>query len=255
MRGFVTVIMLCAVQLLSAQIRIIPQDKLLSAEPKAKPNSSLQFATDEVSFGTIDEMSGAWQGSAVLTNVGTETIAITQTKTTCGCLQAELPKRVLAPKESVKVALKYYPRGHAGRVLQRVLLYANGATDQPSAILKLCGTVTASADRSDDYPYTRGALRLRQDELKVEREQPQRLRVACMNGGSTVLRPMADTLLMSKALKVRFEPAELAPKQEGNMVVEYMPTESTKKSEILKIYINGLNLSPRHCVVDIKLIE
>jgi hypothetical protein len=240
---------------MSAQIRIISQDKVHEAANPKVASTSLQFVAEEVDFGTIEEMSGVWQGSAKLVNRGKESIALTQIKTTCGCLKVEVPKRVLAPKEELAVTLKYYPRGHAGRVLQRVLIYTNGSSDAPSAILRLRGMVTASADRSDDYPYTRGALRLRQEALQIDGMQPQTLRVACMNGGSVVLRPMADAMLTSKGLKVRFEPAELAPKQEGDMVIEYLPVESAKKSEILKIYINGLNLSPRHCVVEIKLKE
>ena len=255
MRGFVAAIILCAVQLLSAQIRIIPQDKLLEvAEPKSL-SSGLQFVPDRVDFGTIDEMSGVWQGSSRLVNSGNDTVVITRLKSTCGCLKAEIERRVLAPKEQTEVILKYYPRGHAGQISQRLFLYTTLSDSAPSAILRLQGVVTASADRSDDYPYTRGALRLRQEALQIDGMQPQTLRVACMNGGSVVLRPMADAMLTSKGLKVRFEPAELAPKQEGDMVIEYLPVESAKKGEILKIYINGLNLSPRHSVVEIKLKE
>jgi hypothetical protein len=254
MREFLAVVMLCAVQLLSAQIRIIPQDKLLEAQPKAVENSPLRFVTEDVSFGTIDEMSGVWQGSTTLVNRGAEPIAITQIKSTCGCLRAELPKRVLAPSESVKVALKYYPRGHAGRVSQRVLLYTNGSAEQPSAILHLRGVVTASADRSDDYPYCRGTLRLRQERVVFDGEGQQVLRIACMNGGSSELRPMVDTLLTSKVLRVWFEPSILAPKQEGDMMVEYRPNEVKEGAENLKIYLKLPNISPRQGVVEV-LIE
>ncbi len=252
MRGVVAVVMLCAAQLLSAQIRIIPQEKLLEAEPKAKTNSSLRFATEEVSFGIIEEMSGVWQGSVVVMNIGTEPISITQIKTTCGCLKAELSKRVVAPKESIKVALKYYPRGHAGRVLQRVLLYANGATDQPSAILRLRGVVTASEDRSDDYPYSRGVLRLRQDTVRLSGER-EVLRVAVMNGGSTELKLSVNTNLLPKGLKVRFEPSMLVPKGEGEMVVEYEPTNEKTATILGKIYLEGLNLPPRQSAIDVVL--
>lgn len=256
MRGFIVVMMLCAVQLLSAQIRIIPQDKLLEAsEPKMVNNSSLRFVTEEINFGTIEEMSGVWQGSAKLVNDGADTIVVTRLKSTCGCLKAEVEQKVLAPKEQTIVLLKYYPRGHAGRVMQRVFVYTNLSEENPLARLRLEGLVTASADRSDDYPYTRGALRLRQEALQIDRTQSQSLRVACMNGGSTILRPKTDAMLTSKELNVYFEPAELAPKQEGDMVVEYRPSDGTKKAENLKIYINGLNLPPRHCVVEIKLKE
>lgn len=253
MRGVVAVVMLCAAQLLSAQIRIIPQTKLLEAEPKAVEGSPLRFATEEVSFGTIDEMSGVWQGSATLTNSGSEPVAITQIKSTCGCLKAELPKRVLAPSESVKVALKYYPRGHAGRVMQIVLLYANGSTEQPSAILKLRGMVTASADRSDDYPYTRGVLRLRQERVIFNNEDANIQRIACMNGGSSELRPKIDTLLTSEGLRVRFEPQILAPKQQGYMIVEYSSSKIKEVAEGLKIYLKLPNLSPRQGVIEVSV--
>ena len=253
MRGFIAVVMLCAVQLLGAQIRIIPQDKLLEvAEPKSAENSLLRFQSSEVDFGTIEEMSGVWQGWAELVNMGADTVAITQIKTTCGCLKPELPKRVLAPKERIKVILKYYPRGHAGRVMQRVLIYTNAATDKPSAILGLNGLVTASADRSDDYPYTRGVLRLRQDTVRLSGER-EVLRVAFMNGGSTELKLGVDANLLPRGVKVRFEPSTVAPKGQGEMVVEYTPTTPNATKNLGKIYIKGLNLPPRQSSLDVIL--
>ena len=246
--------LLCAVQLLSAQIRIIPQDKLLDAsEIKAVENAPIRFASAEVSFGTIDEMIGAWQGSAVLVNTGSETVAITQIKTTCGCLKAELPKRVLAPKERMTVALKYYPRGHAGRVRQRVLVYTNLSAEKPSAVLTLSGLVTASADRSDDYPYTRGVLRLRQEQVVFEGSGRQVQRIAFMNGGSTELKLEVDANLLPKGVSVRFEPAKVAPKGEGDIVVEYNPTAVASPTTLGKIYIKGLNLPPRQSAIDVVL--
>ena len=251
MRGFVAAIMLCAVQLLSAQIRIIPQDKLLEvAEPKSL-SSGLQFVPDRVDFGTIDEMSGVWQGSSRLVNSGNDTVVITRLKSTCGCLKAEIERRVLAPKEQTEVILKYYPRGHAGRVAQRVLIYTNGATDRPASILQLKGLVTASEDRSDDYPYSRGTLRLRQDMVRFESEGRQVVRVACMNGGSTMLRPQIDTLLTYDGLSVRFEPAELAPKAEGYMEVTYTPNDKVAEGVAKRIYLKLPGVSPRQGVVEV----
>ncbi|MBQ5690694.1 MAG: DUF1573 domain-containing protein, partial [Alistipes sp.] len=97
MRRIVAVVMLCAVQLLSAQIRIIPQEKLLEAASPKTISSSLCFVPERVDFGTIDEMSGVWQGSAVLSNGGSDTVVVTRLKTTCGCLVADVAKKVLAP--------------------------------------------------------------------------------------------------------------------------------------------------------------
>jgi hypothetical protein len=246
--------MLCAVQLLSAQIRIIPQDKLLDAsEIKAVENTPLRWANGEVSFGTIDEMLGVWQGSAVLVNTSSKTIAVTQVKSTCGCLKAEFAKRVLAPKEQMKVALKYYPRGHAGRVRQRVLVYTNLSSEKPSAVLTLSGLVTASEDRSDDYPYTRGVLRLRQEQVVFEGAGRQVQRIAFMNGGSTELVLGVDTNFLPKGMSVRFEPQKVAPKGQGDMVVEYNPTAETAPTNLGKIYIKGLNLPPRQSTIDVIL--
>ena len=253
MRGVVLVMMLCAAQLLSAQIRIIPQDRLLDAsEIKAVENAPIRFISAEVSFGTIDERSGVWQGSAKLRNAGAETLAITQIKSTCGCLKAELTKRVVAPNEEIAVALKYYPRGHAGRVRQRVLLYTNLSSEKPSAVLTLTGLVTASEDRSDDYPYTRGVLRLRQDTVRLSGEH-EVLRVAFMNGGSTELNLAADANLLPNGVRVRFEPSKVAPKGQGDMVVEYNPTTETAPITLGKIYIKGLNLPPRQSAIDVIL--
>ncbi len=250
MRLLVLAVALCAAQLSWAQIRIIPQDVVRKAAEIEVVDNSLQFRPNSADFGTIDEMSGVWQGGVKLQNLGADTLAITQIKTTCGCLKAEVAKRVLAPKEEVAVALKYYPRGHAGRVRQRVLVYTNRSNDNPSAVLTLTGLVTASEDRSDDYPYTRGVLRLRQDTVRLSGER-EALRIAIMNGGSAELVLSADENFLPKGVKVRFEPARIAPKGQGSMVVEYNPTTEQSPANLGRIYIKGLNLPPRQSAIDV----
>lgn len=255
-RGAVAVVLvILSVHFVDAQIRIIPQERLLDAASPKVAESSLRIIDDKVNFGTIDEMSGVWQGSATLINGGAETVAITRLKSTCGCLKAEVQRMVLAPGERTTMILKYYPRGHAGRVMQRVLVYTNASTNDPSAILQLQGVVTASADRSDDYPYERGALRLRQEELKFDYSGRQSLRIAVMNGGTTTLRPSVDAHFLPKGVKVRFEPTTLAPKQEGDMVVEYEPQSGTNTAGGYVLYLKGLNIPPRQSTIKITIRE
>jgi hypothetical protein len=196
-------------------------------------------------------MSGVWQGSARLVNDGVDTVVVTRIKSTCGCFKVELPQKVLAPKEAITVTLKYYPRGHAGQVMQRAFVYTNLSDEKPSAVLRLQGLVTASADRSDDYPYARGTLRLRQEVVKLKGNGREIERIACMNGGSTVLRPTVDANFLPKWLSVRFEPAELAPKAEGDMVVEYLPQGDADAIKSCKLYIKGLNVPPRQSVIEV----
>ncbi len=251
MRRVVLAIMLCTVQLLGAQVRIIPNERLFEVANPKVVNTPLKLLVAEVNFGTIDEMSGVWQGSAELLNTGAEPIVITQTKSTCGCLQVSLPKRVIASNEKMTIALKYYPRGHAGKVAQKVLIYTNHSAEHPSAILQLRGVITASADRSDDYPYSRGVLRLRQEQVRFSGEGMQTLRIACMNGGSAELSPKVDTLLTSKGVQVRFEPSKFAPKQEGSMVVQYRPIEDNRGETELKIYLKLPGLAPRQGIIKV----
>ena len=251
MKKILLAVALCAVHFASAQIRIIPQDVVRKAADIEVVDGSLQFRPSGVDFGTIDEMSGVWQGSAKLQNMGADTLVVTQIKTTCGCLKAELSKRVIAPKETINVALKYYPRGHAGRVRQRVLVYSNRSSEKPSAVLTLTGMVTASQDRSDDYPYYRGVLRLRQEQVELRGGVREVQRVACMNGGSVVLKPSIEGHFLPKGVCVRFEPAELAPKQEGDIVIEYTPQSETQQRQSVKLFIKGLNVAPRESAIEI----
>ena len=252
MRGVAVVLMLCAVQLLSAQIRIIPQDVVRKAAEIEVAENSLQFTPSGADFGTIDEMSGPWLGSAKLRNSGKETLVVTQIKTTCGCLKAECAKRLLVPNEEVRVELKYYPRGHAGVVRQRVLVYTNRSSEKPTAVLTLTGRVTASQDRSDDYPYSRGVLRLRQDTIRLSSTREVQ-RIAIMNGGSTELRLAVDENFLPEGLRVRFEPATIAPKGEGDMVVEYHSSADKLPANLGTIYIKGLNLPPRQSAIEVVL--
>lgn len=250
MRLLVLAIALCTVQLLWGQIRIIPQNRLLEAANIEVASNDIQFSPMGVDFGTIDEMSGVWQGGAKLQNLGVDTLVITQMRTTCGCLKADVAKRVLAPKEEIGVTLKYYPRGHAGRVRQRVLLYTNRSSEKPTAVLTLTGFVSASEDRSDDYPYTRGVLRLRQDTVRLSGTREIQ-RIAIMNGGSTELSLSVDENFLPKGVSVRFEPSKMAPKGQGDMVVEFNPPVEQLPANLGEIYIKGLNLPPRQSTIEV----
>lgn len=250
MRRLFLVLMLSVVLSASAQIRIIPSEKLLEAANLQVAKSSLRFNAEMVDFGTIDEMSGVWNGSVKLRNVGPDTTLITRVKTTCGCLRADVEKRVLAPQEEISVHLKYYPRGHAGQITQRLFLYTAISDEKPSAILQLRGKVVASADRSDDYPHVRGVLRLRQDTVRLSGGEREILRVACMNGGSATLRPAVDTIFTDRRISVRFVPEILLPKQEGSMEVIFNPDGREEVGTSLKIYLKGVGATPRNSIVE-----
>jgi hypothetical protein len=72
-----------------------------------------------------------------------------------------------------------------------------------------------------------------------------------MNGGSAELNLSVDTNFLPEGVKVRFEPSKVAPKGEGEMVVEYTPTSAKLQTNLGKIFIRGLNLPPRQCAIDV----
>jgi hypothetical protein len=79
------------------------------------------------------------------------------------------------------------------------------------------------------------------------------LRVAFMNGGSVELNLSVDANFLPEGVRVRFEPSKVAPKGEGEMVVEYEPSAVKSPTNVGKIYIKGLNLPPRQSVIDVVL--
>jgi hypothetical protein len=74
-----------------------------------------------------------------------------------------------------------------------------------------------------------------------------------MNGGLAELNLEVDVNMLPKGVSVRFEPSKVAPKGEGDMVVEYEPRGETAPANFGKIYIKGLNLPPRQSAIDVIL--
>lgn len=229
----------------SAQIKLISKERLDSvANPRTAEGAKLQFKGGAVvSFGAISEDAGRWTRSIEWRNGGDNTLVVTRITTSCSCLQATAQRGAVKAGDSSKIELTYFPKGHPGRVEQRVFIYTNLSDTKPSAIITLRGEVTPSADHSADYAHRRGALLLRRDTITLSGDKPQTERIACLNNGSQALRLEAD-MLSSRGLKLRTEPAVLAAGEEGDLVISYQP-ESDKKPLWLKLYIKGLELPLR----------
>lgn len=243
--------MLCGVA--SAQLRLISQQKLDSvANPRIVEGARMQFrGGEQVSFDTIGEDAGPWEQTVEWRNGGEQTLVVTRVTTSCSCLQATAAKGAVKSGASATLRLKYYPKGHPGKVEQRVFIYTNLSATTPSAVVTLRGEVLPSADRSADYPFSRGVLLLRRDTVILAGDKPQTERIACLNSGSRELRLEADEF-SSRGLMLRSEPAVLRAGEEGDLVITYTPEED-KQPLWLKLYIKGLNepLRAREIVVRI----
>lgn len=229
----------------SAQIKLISKEKLDSvANPRTFEGAKLMFQSGTtISFGVVSEDAGKWQRSIEWRNGGDNTLVVTRITTSCSCLQAVAQKGAVKAGDSSKIELTYFPKGHPGKVEQRVFIYTNLSTTLPSAVVTLRGEVTPSDDHSADYARRRGDLLLRRDTITLSGDKPQTERIACLNNGSRALRLEAD-MLSSRGLTLRTEPAILEAGEEGDLVISYKP-ESDKKPLWLKLYIKGLELPLR----------
>lgn len=248
-RGLVVLLVvatLFSMERASAQIRIIPREKLDSVNNVSSLASSPLRVEggSKLSFGTIAEDGGIWQRSIVLVNESSSPIVIRNVSSSCSCLRGELSERVIRAGERCNVVVKYNPIGHPGNVSQRLFVYTSLDEQRPTLVVTLEGKVTISANRSGDYPYSRGVLLLRSDWVQLDGSG--RYRVACMNSGQTLLQIVADTLLSSKGIKAYTEPARLEAGAEGDLVIECdEPTEEKSR----RLYLKGLTLAPRERMI------
>lgn len=259
MRACGWILALCAAvatATVEAQIRLIPQAKVDSARNVVVTNVGMRFAAGmTVDFGQIDEDGGAWQGSVVWQNGSDSALRITRITTSCGCLRAECDHSEVAADGEGTLRLTYYPQGHAGRVSQRIFVYTDRSGRRPAAVLTLQGVVRAAADRSGDYPHSRGALLLRQTWVRFAGEGVQTERIACMNGGAKPLKISADTLLSSPEIEVRTEPSVLQAGEAGDLVITYTPRASEHSTMPhgmrLRLFLEGLKVAPRERAIEV----
>lgn len=230
----------------TAQIKLIPREKLDSvANPRTVAEAKMQFqGGTTLSFGTVAEDAGKWERAVEWHNQGDKSLVVTRITTSCSCLQAVAAKGEVKSGGKSSLKLTYYPKGHPGDVMQRVFIYTNLSSSTPSAVITLKGKVTPSSDHSGDYPRSRGNLLLRRDTVVIAGDKPQTERIACLNNGSRAMRLETDDF-SSKGLKLRTEPAVLAPGKEGDLVITYTPEADGKKPLWLKLYIKGLELPLR----------
>lgn len=225
-----------------AQIRIIPRESIEQvARPSTVAGSTMTIeGGNAISFGSIEEDGGVWECKVAWSNQGETPLVITRISSSCSCLQAEATRNAVRASEKGYITLRYYPKGHAGRVTQRVLIYTNLSDKQPTAVVTVSGVVEPSADRRGDYPCMLGTLLLRRDTITVHRGE--QVRVACMNGGEQPLRVSTDALLSPQGVKAYTEPRELKAGEEGDLVITLPAELNTRR---MPLYLQGIRVAPR----------
>ncbi|MBR0394046.1 MAG: DUF1573 domain-containing protein [Alistipes sp.] len=237
---------------ISAQIKIVPQQRLIEAGESQTVEQSNMLLTsgDRLDFGTIEELGGAWLGEIEWRNTGSEPIVVTRIHTTCGCLQVTTQDKVVERGGKSRFCVTYHPKGHPGWVRQRAFVYTNLSEQKPTAVLHITGFVTASADHSGNYSYQRGALLLRQERVTFTSGKRAIERIACMNGGTQPLAISANPVFTPQNISLRTEPQRLEAGAEGELVIEYTPSPQDSEGTI-KLMLEGLQVPPRERTIEI----
>lgn len=224
-----------------AQIRLVPQAKLDSvANPPTIEERAMRFEAEELHFGSIDELGGAWQGVFRWTNITEQPLVITRVVSSCSCLTADFGREPVAAGKAAELRVSYHPKGHPGVVRQRLYLYTNRSKERPTAILTVRGVVVRDRELEAHYPHRCGGLLLKSDGVELERtNEVQRFEIACLNEGDKSLVPQLDTLLTPRGFTLRGVPRELPPQSEGRLLIEYDPSKVQGSVPIRALYLQG----------------
>lgn len=238
-----------------AQLTIIPQSRIDQvANPTTVGADQMAFEGEGVvEIGAVSEDLPQWSGSIGWTNKGPKPLAITRVQSTCSCVKATFGKRPIGSGERGVIEVSFVPKGRIGSVEQRLMVYTTLSDTHPTAIVHLRGRVTPSADPTGLYQHSCGPLLMMQRAVSFEAtEGVQSERIAVMNGGVAPLTIGHDGRLTSPELKAYTEPQTLTPGQEGDLVIEYRPTEQSKGTPLV-LYLKGLQLAPRKRQIEVIL--
>ena len=154
------------------------------------------------------------------------------------------------------VTVTYHPKGHPGSFDRRIFVYTQLSDKMPTAILHLTGTVIASERTDGDYPYAMGALRLKQQSVRLAPERLQNERIECLNTGGKAMRPRCDEHLLPPGITFRCEPATLAPGAKGDLVIGFDPAQATHRAPAqLPLILEGPDVPPSGRTLQIRFEE
>ena len=154
------------------------------------------------------------------------------------------------------VTVTYHPKGHPGSFDRRIFVYTQLSDKMPTAILHLTGTVIASERTDGDYPYAMGALRLKQQSVRLAPERLQNERIECLNTGGKAMRPRCDEHLLPPGITFRCEPATLAPGAKGDLVIGFDPAQATRRPPVqLPLILEGPDVPPSGRTLQIRFEE
>ncbi|MBN2288895.1 MAG: DUF1573 domain-containing protein [Candidatus Glassbacteria bacterium] len=100
---------------------------------RAQGTPSIEVDKKELDLGVIYR-GGSAEGDFVIRNVGSDTLAIKNVRSSCGCTAAIVDKNNLGPNEQTKLKARFSSGNYKGTVSKKIFVYSN---DPQNAIIAL----------------------------------------------------------------------------------------------------------------------
>ncbi len=232
---------------LSAQIRIVPQNRLDSiAKPTTVGEGKIRIVEGaEREFGLLQE-GEKWSTRIEWQNISSEPLVVTRVTTGCSCVKAEYSRSTVTPQQTGSVQVTFNSQGRVGGVVQRVYIYTNLSERTPSAIVTIRGRVKSSPE-NEAYPEAMGDLRLGSRRAVFAKAEGGKVGIPVRNAGTRALRITTDAMFPTDGVELRLEPEVLEAGAEGVLIVECESGVTTSR----KVYVGGVEVAPRNRTIDI----
>ena len=140
---FAWTVILASCHGVSAQIKIVPKERLDSiACPPLSPDAAfLHLDRTTVLLGELSSEGPVSKVLLKISNSGEKELKISRITTTCSCVNALNDRMLIKPGESASLKVSFNPRGHLGYQKYRVHVYT-GNDSNPAAILNIEAHVT-----------------------------------------------------------------------------------------------------------------
>lgn len=179
-------------------VRVAPQSAPTDGQQVRRMIPPLKASPEKVEMGVI-RPHGKKTGTITLTNTGAETINIARVNSSCSCTVAELPKRTLAPGESVELTATLDAGEFIGSMQRTVRVYVEGYAPP----FEVWVTADVAYDIKAD-PVFVGAFQSDTGEVRVTEINGKPFNILSVNGAPAVFKD--------------FDAAKDSPKSEYSLV-------------------------------------
>lgn len=205
--------------------------------------AQLRFETRTLDLKTLSEDDAPSVHRFPYVNDSDQPVVILRVETTCGCAKPAYVREPILPGARGEVAVTFYPRGRSGVLNRSVYVYTSASTEPVQLTLR--GNVTPTTDRFAAYPYRKGTLRLKQEQVRFGRvRKPMRhiARIEVTNAGTRALH--LSLMGAPDYLEFRTEPSTIAPDSVADLVFVLNTAKLEPGPLEFTVLLNGLPVPP-----------